>query len=191
MAIEDLILMDEYYNANRDEISRLVSNFLDKLVEIRPEVCLRVEILSDGNVWRGYFYEPKNWGEKDIYYGYIDIIPNYLKTEKPSHIKVYCSNPKFELWIVNLIDLINRDIPKPDEDFISVEKLLLKVEDKDSHREIVKLYLEDYSIPRIKKELCLNITEKRIYNIISECRNQLKKEFHLPYHQEWRNKKLE
>ena len=189
MAIEDLILLDKYYDANRDEILHLVSNFLDKLVELRPKVRLRVEMLSEGNVWRGYFYEPKNWGEKDIYYGYIEIIPNYLRTEKPSHIKVYCSNPKFELWIVNLIELINRDIPKPEEDFISVERLLLKIKDKDSHREIVRLYLKGCSTPMIKEKLKLTISVKRINNIISDCRNQLKPDFHLPYHQEWRNKK--
>ena len=86
----DLIVFDELFDANFEQVIDVVKDYLDELVELKPEAALEVTTTKEEgrDIWKGKIVEPKKWGKLDIYYGYIEVVPAYINSITPMHAKL-------------------------------------------------------------------------------------------------------
>jgi hypothetical protein len=186
MGHEDRLFFDGFFDDGLEKIVKVVDDYLNSLIKIKPDVNLEVELLEDGKIWRGYFLEPKEWGEKDIKYGYIDITQRYENSKIPVHVLIYCSGPKNKLWILGLIENLKNYLEISDGSPPPVKEPWLLIPDKGYDRKMVKLMHEGYDPDYIADKL--GYATKTIYNRSSYLR--VKKKFGkeiVPYFQEWKN----
>jgi hypothetical protein len=179
------LFFDGYFNETISSVVDFVAEFLDELVKIRPDVCMEVDASEDGKKWIGKILENEEWGVEDPLYGYIEISNVHMNSEQPVRIKVFASNPKYSLWMNNLIILLEKHLKKYDGTPEQEDPLEKIPKNPPYLRKMVRLIREGLPADQIAKELCYS--KKTIENRSSELRKTLGNEI-VPYFQKFRNK---
>ena len=181
----DLNVFDEYFDATFEQVIDVVKDYLDKLVELKPEAVLEVTTTEkeDKKVWKGKIVEPKKWGTLDIYYGYIEVKPTYENSLTPMHVKLYCSQPNYisywkglEISFSNRLNLSDGS-PGPTNEPWNL------IPDRGDDRQMLELWHQGYNAPDIGERL--NYSSKTIHNRLSILRGKYKEKI-IPYKAKWR-----
>ena len=182
----DLIVFDEYFDATFEQVIDVVGDYLDKLVELKPEAVLEVTTTEkEGKkVWKGKIVEPKKWGTLDIYYGYIEVVPTYENSLTPMHVKLYCSHPNYISYWKGLESSLCKRLKLSDGSPGPSNEPWNLIPDKGYDRKMLELWHKGYKAPAIGKRL--KFSKRTIYNRLSSLRKNHGTSI-VPLRQKWRN----
>jgi len=179
MAREDFQFFDGYFDASLEQTVEVVDGFLGVLLEVKPHVLLKVMLLDDGKIWQGYFYEPQEWGKDDLQYGYVQIKRVYENSKKPIHVWVYCSDPKYHVWITNLVVLLHKYLPISDGSPPPTKDPWLLIPDNGYDHKLLELWHKGFTGPKIAE--MLSISKDSVYERLRILRKRWGDKI-VPYH---------
>ena len=87
-------------DATIDEVATEVDRRLSELIELIPDIALRVEIEGVNRIliWRGYLGASRPLGVPDIEYGYCEVRRPSYEMQKPVEIRLYSNHPDY-VWL--------------------------------------------------------------------------------------------
>ncbi len=168
--IFDLLTFDQLFDDQLEEIINIIDNYLNRLIKIKPDAVLRVEIEEDKNkkIWKGFFEEPKEWGKEDAVYGRIEIIPLFVDCGFPLQVKLFCSELKYLTYWSGLANTLLKNLNLSDGSPPPTTVTWTLIPDKGYDRELLKLWHKGYTAQNISNRI--NVEPQTVYNRLGELR---------------------
>ena len=170
--IFDLLTFDQLFDDQLEEIINIIDNYLNRLIKIKPDAVLRVEIEEDKNkkIWKGYFEEPKELGKEDVVYGRIEIIPLFIDCGFPLQVKLFCSEPKYLTYWSGLENTLLKNLNLSDGSPPLTKKPWDLIPDHADDQTIVKLWHKGYKAEEIGYRI--GKARQTVYNRLGELRKK-------------------
>jgi len=178
---KDVIVFNQMFDENLEQILDAVNAYLSALVEIRPDAVLEVSTSIEDKkaIWTGRIVEPREWGEEDLYYGYIKIIPISNHRLSLSLVQLYCSEPKYITYWSGFGKTLSKHLTISDVSHDLIDEPWKFIPDKGYDQQMLELWHKDVTAPEIG--IRIGVSPRTIYDRLRLLRVEYGEEI-VPFH---------
>lgn len=177
------IIYDMVFDANFREIYKVFMDYLIDFQKVKPDKWVwyknNVSEENGKKIHRANFLELiESWGNKQISYGYFELISVYCNIETPTQVKMYCSEKKYLGYWINIQYRLIENLKVFDGTLPEIVEPWMLIPDHGYDRKLLEYWHKGFTGNEIARKLYISVSS--VYERLRILRDEYKEKI-VPY----------